>query len=99
MIVIVVVMIPVMVVNPTCNRRPRHIADCPARNGAYRPAYNRAGARPHQTFIEPLAGRRGASGQSDPGQERQNEKRPCHIATLPREIFASLPPARNISEI
>jgi|ABSN01.1.fsa_nt_gi hypothetical protein len=65
------VVIMVMVVQPAGNGRPCHIANRSACDGADRAADNGAGPRPHQSFIEPFSGRRGAPGERNPDKERQ----------------------------
>jgi hypothetical protein len=70
MMVIIVAMIMVMVVDPAGDRRPRHITNRSARCGADRPTDNGAGPCPHQSFIEPLSGHRGASSEHNPNEER-----------------------------
>lgn len=69
----VVVMIVAMAMHPTGNGWTRHIADRSACSGADRAADNGAGPRPHQSFIEPFSGRRGAPRERNPDEERQNK--------------------------
>jgi hypothetical protein len=81
--VMIMPMIAMMMVEPTGNGRPRHIAHGSASDGACGSADNGAGACAHQSFIDPLPGCRGASGEGHSNKERQNIKRICHCVIPP----------------
>ncbi|MGO8738476.1 hypothetical protein [Rhodoblastus sp.] len=63
-------MIVMMVVKPTGNGRPCHIANRAASDRADWSANNGAGSRSHQSFIQPFPGHRRSSGESDSEKKR-----------------------------